>query len=769
MLFWAQLLKTFLKGDVELESRGNKRILRLVSIQVIMVIILVFGLPVFAEALPEKHKGNVTIVVMDKISMQDLVQASVPNIMNLVSRGAAGLMTTNPAGGAARISPNTYATIGAGAKIQAGYSGVMAFNESEIEPQSHAPAAQEYEVRTGIKPGKGSVLHIGIAEIWNYNKELKYDYAVGGLGTALHAAGLKTAVLGNSDTNESFFRQVATIAMDRNGLVDYGDVSPRLLVRDKKSVFGRSTDYKKMLADYKELKKKADLIVLDLGDTARLDLASASLLPEIVIAKRKDVLAKADNFIGALCKQIDFSNDLVILLSPGPSAQAMEERNYLTPVIIAGKGFRPGILESPTTKRTGLISNTDIVPTVLQFYNLPLRIPMDGTSVQLSGQPLQSVHSEKAMDTLIKMNRDIVRTFNARYPLVKGFINFALVLTLVSAAGIYLKFKYLRHIKPLLLAVTIAPLAMLLLYFLPQPTVIISVVEVIALTAGLSITFILGQRLAGNKDPWAFAIAGLLTALVIILDTFAGGILNKTSPLSYDPMSGARFYGIGNEYMGVLIGSLLMGLGAWPGTMTKKRRAVSVLLMLITVYVMMAPNLGTNVGGTIAALIGFAVAVVLLFDIKINFKVFALLFALLGILFTGFLFFDMSRSPEHQSHIGRTMNLLAEGGIQEALNIIARKWEVNWRLLHGTTWSWVYFSGLISILLLWRWLKDKMESLQTENPIFFKFLKAIIAGSIGALLFNDSGVVAAAILIIYGTAPLFAMVIDRMFGGEVEQ
>ena len=40
-----------------------------------------------------------------------------------------------------------------------------------------------------------------------------------------HAAGLKTSVLGNSDTYDQFNRGAVTIAMDKWGRVDYGNVS----------------------------------------------------------------------------------------------------------------------------------------------------------------------------------------------------------------------------------------------------------------------------------------------------------------------------------------------------------------------------------------------------------------------------------------------------------------------------------------------------------------------------------------------------------------
>lgn len=698
-------------------------------------------------------RGNVTIIVMDRMSLQDLVEAQTPNMMTLISKGAVGLMTTNTASGASKSSQNTYATIGAGAKVEAGYPGGLAFNGTEWRIEKNLSAAKQYELRTGVKPEKENVIHLGIAEVWHRNKDLKYNFVIGALGTALHEADIKTAVLGNSDDGEYYYRQAAIIAMDSIGMIDYGDVSSNLLIKDQSYVFGRRTNYDKMIEYYQDFESKAGLIVLDLGDLARLDQEFASLLPEIFEEKKKDIIRRYDEFVGSIGALTDFEKDLLIILSPSPSALAMEERNFLTPVIVAGKGIEPGLLWSPTTKRDGLINNTDIVPTVLNHFGLPAQIPLNGQLIPLSGQAVQTIQADKPVDRLLEMNNQIVHTYNARAPLVKGFINLALILVVLSAIGIYLNLEKLKHVRFLMAAVIAAPLAMLLQYFIPHLHIVVTVLSVVVLSVALAALSYIGNRVF--RDGYAFfSIIGLTTAGIIIIDTLLGGALNKNSPLSYDPMAGARFYGIGNEYMGVLIGALLMGLGSLPGELTRGRKIIFGLVMAITTLVMIAPNLGTNVGGTIASLVGFATVGLLVTEARLNWKMFIGVIAGLGLIFVGFLLFDLTRSPEQQSHIGRTINLLLGGGFNEALQIIARKWEVNWRLIKGTTWSWTYFSALISIVLINHWLKEKVRLLDKQRSVFVKFQKGIIAASVGALLFNDSGVVAAAIMILYAVFPM---------------
>ena len=66
-------------------------------------------------------------------------------------------------------------------------------------------------------------------------------------------------------------------------------------------------------------------------------------------------------------------------------------------------------------------------------------------------------------------------------------------------------------------------------------------------------------------------------------------------------------YGLGNEYMGVLIGSLLIGLMAlWDRYQPSKAKCYSRGFSNYHFFIM-SPDYGSNVGGTISALGAFAV------------------------------------------------------------------------------------------------------------------------------------------------------------------
>ena len=55
----------------------------------------------------------------------------------------------------------------------------------------------------------------------------------------------------------------------------------------------------------------------------------------------------------------------------------------------------------------------------------------------------------------------------------------------------------------------------------------------------------------------------------------------RYSPLGYDPVGGARFYGIGNEYMGVLVGSSILAWALWAGKKASSSRMHQALGFLL--------------------------------------------------------------------------------------------------------------------------------------------------------------------------------------------
>lgn len=92
-------------------------------------------------------------------------------------------------------------------------------------------------------------------------------------------------------------------------------------------------------------------------------------------------------------------------------------------------------------------------------------------------------------------------------------------------------------------------------------------------------------------------MSGLTTIILFDMAVF-NQFLIKNSLLGYDPIIGARFYGIGNEYMGVLVGASLITISIF----FEKFGFKNIILLpfaLAVVFIMGNPMMGANVGGTI--------------------------------------------------------------------------------------------------------------------------------------------------------------------------
>ena len=703
---------------------------------------------------PDKT-GKVIFVVVDRISWEDILNSDVPVIKQLAVEGAVGLMTTNPGAPFTRNPENTYSTIGAGAKIGAGPQGAAGFNARE---RYRGDLASDIYVRSiGSTAGEHEILFLGLAEMEKANQPLKYKYSIGTIGSLLHQNGLKTAVIGNADLpgpirKECYRRYAVLMAMDNKGLVDYGDVSEKTTKPSLQSPGGINSDYNELLNRFGELREKANFIVIETGDASRLDEMNVVITEEVQKSAQKKALGEIDAFLSRLMVQIDLKKDLLMLVVPGPSYAAMGTGHFLTPIIITGSGVQPGIVWSATTKREGLIANTDLASTVARYFDLSTD-DVDGQPVILSGQTIATREARNALQKISQLERDIVFMYTSRYPLVKSYINTELVVLLVFIAALLLGKPLVRFIFPVMIAFTTVPLVMLLTGWLPHPSLAVTGMEIIGFTAAITLLAIT----AGRKKPLdSFIITTGLTMTLITVDLFVGAPLAKLSPLSYDVITGARFYGLGNEFMGVLIGCTIvftsLVLDRWKSARGILKAGAGLLFLVIT-YTIAAPNLGTNVGGTIAAVAGLGAAGMILCGYRVSRQSVTVLVACIGLVLAAFIAYDLTRAVEAQSHIGRTASLIRQNGLSEITDIISRKWDMNLKLIINTSWSWFYFISILAMIFLGKRFPRDKKRFSEKYPYFIKTLPGVYLGSAFALIFNDSGIVAAATMIIFAAAP----------------
>lgn len=737
-----------------------------VSLAVLIAVLLgqfVRTTPAAAVETAKTPASRVVIVVVDKITWDDVLKNDLPGMKKLAARGVVGLMTTNPAAGRPRLPENTYTTVGAGAKASGGSAGGWGYNADE--KYENDTAGEAFHRYTGIRPGQSRIVQLGLPLMEKDSANLKYTFSIGAIGTILHENGIKTAVIGNTDLpavvtpTEQLDRDAVNIAMDRLGTVDLGDVSARTYKFDARSLSGVRTDYEYLLQDFDKISRQAGLIVIETGDTSRLAGFVGVSTPEIWQQQKLKALKDADNFISRLVAKLDLHRDMIMIISPDPPTEAMEHGMFLTPFIMAGAGVGQGVAWSATVKRNGLVANTDIASTVVGHFGLPpeIRNQAGKKDIILAGQVIKSRKSADPFYDITRLDEETTFLYNARYPLVKGYTNLVLISVIAGVLALLLKKPVGqalgKRLMPLYVILTAVPGVLLWVGVLPHPSITFSAIEVTCLAVIISL---IAMAVARGKMLFPFIVITGITTLVIIIDIYIGAPLAKTSPLSYDAMTGARFYGIGNEYMGVLIGCAIIFTGLVMDTLKTDAnyvKGLAIAAFILIIYTIAAPNLGTNVGGMIASVAGLGATGLLMFGRPINRRTVFALTGLIALVLAGLMAYDLTRAVEAQSHIGRTVSLIRENGISEAANIISRKWDINFKLIKYSTWSWLYFASLLSVPLLNRRYPAAALKFKTEYPWFNKFYGAVACGSIFALIFNDSGIVSAATMIIYAIMP----------------
>lgn len=701
--------------------------------------------------------GSAVLVVIDRINIEDLAKEDLPGFQRLMEEGAVGLLNSNTAG---RIIPeNTHVTIGAGSHAMG--TGLAGFALKEHIKLDEGLASEIYYQRTGRTAPEDGIVHLGIGRITQMNDALPRSITVGTLGESLRQQGYKTAVLGNSDYEGKLVRLAVNIAMDKHGIVDYGLIDGEILINDPGFPGGKRTDYRALLENVQQILRDYQLIVIDLGDTARLYEQRLVLLENAYHGQMTQSIKRADEFLSQLTNSLQ-PQDLLIVVTPTPAQSMLEQNKMLTPVILWGKGFtndhgeNAGMLISGTTKHPGIVMSTDITPTILSHFNI-------SPAGSVTGRPMYSMAVDfELVSHYLQKQDNLAVTYAARAPFQKTYVFFQIVMVAVSLWLIFVRKRGAKYLKPVILMVVSVPLAYLLLPLLPRPSVPVAAILLILIALLLTaVAIALGRR----NFLHSYALLAMATVSMLLIDILLGQPLQKQAILSYDPMAGARFYGIGNEYMGVLIGATIMATSLLINNFPRHQKflvGLSGLIFVVTVYSMAAPHLGTNVGGTIASSTAFLVTFLLFLGIKFRLKIIAGVVAVVTVLLTSFIAFDLTRPLQQQSHIGQTARLILEGGFTEIWNIINRKVSMNMKLIRYTVWTRVLLASIIALAILFYKPRGIMQTIKDKYPFIFKGFIGVVTGAMVAFAFNDSGVVAAATTMIFGAPPLIYLALEEL-------
>lgn len=643
-----------------------------------------------------KVDSKVYFIVINKLTLEDIKLMN--NLNKIINNGSIGLMNTR--GTIGYTGAESFLTINSSRKANANYNSIdfHATNPNSI------------------------IINSGLSKLINLNKDNNYLPQIGAIGDNLHKIGLKTAIYGNSDLIDIKYRSSALIPMDSKGMIDYGNID-NITIQEENYPFGIKTDYEKILIEI--IKSPADFIVADTGDLERIFRYGDNLSDKDFAHIRNRILLDIDKFIGNLTKSLNHDNSLLIITSPN-SGEPKVNDNKLAPIILWGNGVTKGTLSSSTTNKENIVTNLDIGPTILKFLGGPLD--------NMSGSPIVTTEKNISLDDITIQSKQINTTSKVRY---YSLYNYGIISIIILSLPIILRIFNIKINEKI--KIIIKKLLTILL-IIPSIFLIVSIFKPKEVYTYLLMLLVLG--LTTINLVWKIKnINNILLPLsafsvfIILLDLVMKESISRYSVLSHDPIIGARYYGIGNEMVGLLLGSVTVL--AIKILEKNNKSLLPLLLFIISVVFIAHPNYGANVGGTMAFIIAIISYILELLnkEFTIN-RVLIILVSIIALIsIMGYIDIKLNKNT---THLGSTILLIKNDGLSYLNKTVIRKILMNIKLVGKSFWTYILlFLMAFNVLIIDLFIEK-------DN----KALMASIVGITGAMvgfLVNDSGIILAAI------------------------
>lgn len=363
---------------------------------------------------------------------------------------------------------------------------------------------------------------------------------------------------------------------------------------------------------------------LTAGGLSRCPLTVVDL-GKIGYAERASALAAADAELARIAAELPPGTTLLVT---APGAETKPPHLQLT--LVSGPGYRAGLLAAVSTRQPGMVVLTDLTPSVLGWLGAAVPAAATGSPITRAGRGAldQAVRSLAGRDTAEQVWRSTHDEFFWAYSLADAAILAAIVLACWGAAAEKRR-RRARLWRVAGVFVASVPVGTFLANLAPwwqsaHPAVWLYTVSVL-------LAFVIG--LAAWLGPWRrdplgpFGAVCLFTLAVLGMDVMTGSRLQLETPFGLSVLEAGRFYGIGNEALGIYgISGLLAA--AWLGLLMLRRhpssRRPAVLAVaavaLFAVFASGWPGFGGKVGGTIAMVPCFALLAMVVAGIRLNWR-----------------------------------------------------------------------------------------------------------------------------------------------------
>lgn len=732
-------------AHLEVVRRGATRLVLLVVVAAGLL-----GAPSVAEAGEQEpdEVPRVLLLSLPTLSWDEVQGHDLPHLEGLFERSAVaslsvrGIRTTTDAG-------DGYTTMGAGGRARGPVAAVGAAYEVDERVAGEGdgegdPAGEVFSRRTGVDAPDGGLVSIAGPAIVSRNRGLPYDTVIGALGATLETASIDRAVVANADRTDAgrVDDRAAVLGLaDLVGAVPDGAVGDALSVPDPEAAGGLRLDPEAVVeAAAEALDREGVVLMVEASDLVRVDAEAGATTSLQTAALRAEALQRTDHLVGELLSLVDPERDAVLAVAPWHRAG----RPHLTVAAMRAPGVEPGLMETASTRRTGVVTLVDVAPTVLDLVGVRVPSSMEGTPfVRTAGGGTW----EERLDDLVR--EDEASRFRDRLvaPLATAFVVVQLVLWLVAAVALRRSRWLLRQVAWTALATLVFLSATYWAGLLPFERWgtgwYVAFLVGISLLVGFTLPALLRRH---PLDPLMAALTIVVGTLVVDI-VLLGGTMQLSTPFGYSPTVGGRFAGLGN----LAFGQLAAGSIVLAGLVTHRLRIgrdpadrlpvlAAGLILAGAVVVDGAPMWGSDVGGVLALLPGGALTVYLLQGrrVRITTVVWAGLASVVAVVVFGAL--DLARPVERRTHLGRLFESIGEDGVSAFNTVVVRKLDANFSVLNRSVWTLMLpVVAAFVIYLLW-----KAPSLLRRIEHTLPERDAIVAGfAVTAVLgfaLNDSGI-----------------------------
>lgn len=302
-------------------------------------------------------------------------------------------------------------------------------------------------------------------------------------------------------------------------------------------------------------------------------------------------------------------------VAPGPAGGYPAGPPHLMATVVSGPGYASGLLGSRSARRPGIVVLTDLTPTVAAWLGHPVPAGTVGARITRAprGSLAATVAGLRARDTAEQVWIATHGWFYAGYALADA-LAFGIPVLLARGSSQERRARRARCWRTAGIAAATVPLASYLANLAPWWTWAHPAWCLYGLTAGWAAV----ATAAALAGPWRrsalgpFGVVCGATLLLLAADVMSGSRLQLDAPFGLSLLVSGRYYGIGNEALGIYCVSALVAAacaadvagrlagppGRFPGTWRRGLAAAAV--GAVAVIASGWPGFGAKVGGTIA-------------------------------------------------------------------------------------------------------------------------------------------------------------------------